>query len=111
MQEALEAVVLMLSPIVPHITHTLWQALGHTEAVIDCRWPTVDEAAREQTTVTLVVQVNGKRRGQIEVPVNAAKETIEETALANGNVQKFTSSMTIRRVIVVPGRLVNVVAR
>ncbi len=111
MQEALEAVVLMLSPIVPHITHALWQALGHTEAVIDCAWPTVDEAALEQETMNLVVQVNGKRRGQIEVPINAANEKIEETALANDNVQKFIDGKTIRKIIVVPGRLVNVVAQ
>jgi leucyl-tRNA synthetase len=111
MQEALEAVVLMLSPMVPHIAHSLWQVLGHAQPVIDCGWPTVDEAALEQEDMSLVVQVNGKRRGQIEVPVDAANEKIEETALANENVQKFIDGKTVRKIIVVPGRLVNVVAR
>jgi leucyl-tRNA synthetase len=77
MQEALESVVLMLSPIVPHITHTLWHALGHEQAVIECSWPDVDEAALVQESIDLVVQVNGKVRGRISVAADAGKEDIE----------------------------------
>src|SRR5690606_1342656 len=66
-QEALEAIVLMLAPMVPHACHALWQALGHTGTVADARWPTVDDSALARDTVALVVQVNGKLRGEIEV--------------------------------------------
>ena len=108
-QEALEAVVLMLAPIVPHIAHALWQALGHAEAVVDCPWPQVDEAALVKDSLTLAVQVNGKLRGQVEVPAGAEQTVIEEAALANENVQRFVEGKTVRKIIVVPGRLVNVV--
>ncbi|MDX5332453.1 MAG: leucine--tRNA ligase [Gammaproteobacteria bacterium] len=109
MQEALEAVVLMLSPIIPHVCHVLWQALGHADAVIDARWPAVDESALVSDSIELVVQVNGKLRANIQVPAAASKEQIEEAALANENVQRFLEDKTVRKIIVVPGRLVNVV--
>ncbi len=109
-QEILEAVTLMLAPIVPHITHVLWNALGHKDAVVTHAWPKVDEGALVRDTVELVVQVNGKVRGHVEVASNATKEDIEKTALACENVQRFTEAKTIRKIIVVPGRLVNVVA-
>jgi leucyl-tRNA synthetase len=108
-REALEAVVLMLSPMVPHICHALWQALGHETAPIDERWPDVDEAALELDLVELVVQVNGKLRGRVSVPADAARDAIEALALADANVQRFVDSKEIRKVIVVPGRLVNIV--
>jgi leucyl-tRNA synthetase len=111
MQEALEAVVLMLSPIVPHITHSLWQSLGHTGPVIDSPWPAVDETALEQKTISLVIQVNGKRRGQISVAAESDRAKIEEVALANENVQRYLEGKTLRKIIVVPGRLVNVVVQ
>ncbi len=109
-QEALEAIVLMLSPIVPHITHALWQALGHDEAVVDARWPEADEAALVQDTIEIVFQVNGKVRGKMEIPADLPREEVEKLALANPNVQKFIDGKTVRKVIVVPGRLVNIVA-
>ncbi|MEN8129487.1 MAG: leucine--tRNA ligase [Pseudomonadota bacterium] len=110
MQEALEAIVLMLSPIVPHIAHSLWKALGHHRTpVIDSPWPTVDKAAQEQKSITLVVQVNGKRRAQISVPAQSDRPKIEQAALTNENVQRFMEGKTLRKIIVVPGRLVNVV--
>jgi leucyl-tRNA synthetase len=109
-QEALEAVVLMLSPIVPHITHELWQVLGGSEAVINTPWPEVDESALVQDSLQMVVQVNGKRRGEIEVPVDAQNDAIEAQALADDNVQRFVADKTVRKVIVVPGRLINIVA-
>jgi len=110
LREALEAVVLMLSPITPHIAHTLWQALGHDEAVVDAPWPVADEAAMAQDTIELVFQVNGKLRGRLEVPVDLPKDEVEKLALADSNVRKYTEGKTIRKVIVVPGRLVNIVA-
>ncbi|MEZ5537779.1 MAG: leucine--tRNA ligase [Thiolinea sp.] len=110
-QEALEFIVLMLSPVAPHACHALWQALGHTDqAVIDAGWPEVDEAALVQNTLELIVQVNGKVRGKVQVEAGADDETIKQTALANNNVQRFIAEATVRKVIVVKGRLVNIVA-
>ncbi|MGK0149985.1 leucine--tRNA ligase [Pseudomonas putida] len=110
LQEGLEAVTLLLAPITPHISHELWQQLGHQQAVIDASWPAVDEAALVQDTVTLVVQVNGKLRGQVEMPAAASREEIEAAARSNENVLRFIDGLTIRKVIVVPGKLVNIVA-
>lgn len=110
LQEGLEAVTLLLAPITPHISHELWQQLGHQQAVIDASWPVVDEAALVQDTVTLVVQVNGKLRGQVEMPAAASREEIEAAARSNENVLRFIDGLTIRKVIVVPGKLVNIVA-
>ncbi|WP_417780684.1 leucine--tRNA ligase [Stutzerimonas xanthomarina] len=110
LQEGLETVALLLAPITPHICHELWQQLGHSGSIIDAQWPTVDESALVQDSLTLVVQVNGKLRGQIEVPASATREEVEATARANENVVRFTEGLTIRKVIVVPGKLVNIVA-
>ncbi len=109
MQEALETVVVLLSPIVPHVCHVLWQALGHGTAVIDTPWPQVDESALARDRIELVVQVNGKLRGRIAVAPDADRASLEQTALADENVQRFTEGKTVRKVIVVPGKLVNVV--
>jgi len=108
-REALEALVATLSPITPHICHALWQALGHPEPVIDARWPEADPAALKADMVTLVVQVNGKLRGRIEVPADAGNDAVAESALADPNVQKFIGGQTIRKRVVVPGKLVNFV--
>ncbi len=109
-QEALEASVLLLSPIVPHAAHALWRALGHEQAVIDAPWPTVDESALVKDTLEMVVQVNGKVRAKLTVPANADKESVEALAREEPNVVRFTEGKTIRKVIVVPGKLVNIVA-
>jgi leucyl-tRNA synthetase len=109
MQEALEAVVLMLSPIVPHITHALWYSLGHQQAVVDCRWPAVDGSALVQASVALVVQVNGKVRGRIDVAPDASRDVIEAAVIDEENVQKYIADKAVRKIIVVPGKLVNVV--
>jgi len=108
-QEALEVVVLVLAPMIPHACHELWQALGHAGAVIDERWPQVDPAALAQDTVEIVVQVNGKLRGRVSVRAQADEETLRQAALADPNVRKFVGAGTVRKVIVVPGKLVNVV--
>ncbi len=107
--EALEAVVLMMSPMVPHICHALWAALGHQTALVDVAWPTVDEAALESDLVEIVVQVNGKLRGRISVAADADNGTIGSQALADPNVQRFVAGKEVRKTIVVPGRLVNIV--
>ena len=110
-QEALEACVLLLSPIAPHITHSLWQSLGHDNAVIDQPWPQADEAAMVKDEIQIIVQVNGKLRARIDVPADASREQIEEIAIADANVQRFTEDKTIVKIIVVPGKLVNVVVK
>ncbi|MGK9046130.1 leucine--tRNA ligase [Stutzerimonas chloritidismutans] len=110
LQEGLETVALLLAPITPHISHELWQRLGKQGAIIDAQWPKVDESALVQDSLTLVVQVNGKLRGQIEVPAAATREEVEAAARGNENVLRFTEGLTIRKVIVVPGKLVNIVA-
>jgi leucyl-tRNA synthetase len=109
MQEALDIAVLTLSPIIPHVTHAMWRELGHRTALIDETWPAVDTAALEQSTIELVVQVNGKLRARISVAADADERSVRDAALADPNVQKFVGSAAIRKVIVVPGKLVNVV--
>lgn len=109
MQEALEAAVLLLSPIVPHICHELWAELGHAEACIDVPWPLADEQAREQDRIEIVVQVNGKLRARVSVAANAARDTVEQAALGDENVKRFVGDKPVRKLIVVPGKLVNVV--
>ncbi len=109
LQEAYEIVTVALSPIVPHVCHVLWQGLGGRGALIDAPWPAVDAAALAQDAVTMVVQVNGKLRGQISVALDASEETIRAAALAEESVQKFVGGATPRKVIIVPKKLVNVV--
>ena len=101
--------VKMLSPFAPHMTQALWEQLGETSLLCDAQWPVVDAAALVQDEIEMVVQVNGKLRGRIAVAVDASKDTIEALALADHNVQKFVEGHTIRKVIVVPKRLINVV--
>ncbi|MBT5387762.1 MAG: leucine--tRNA ligase [Porticoccaceae bacterium] len=108
--EALTSAVLLLAPIAPHICHRLWNLLGHSGAVADADWPTLDESALVRSSIEMVVQVNGKVRGKIQVAADAAKEAVEKLALDDSNVQRFTEGATIRKIIVVPGRLVNIVA-
>jgi leucyl-tRNA synthetase len=110
LHEGLETVTLLLAPITPHISHELWSRLGHADAVIDATWPVQDESALVQDSLTLVIQVNGKLRGQIEMPASASREEVEAAARINENVLRFIDGLTIRKVIVVPGKLVNIVA-
>ena len=108
--EALKAVVLMLNPIVPHICHGLWQALGGVGDILNTPWPDVDESALTRDSVEMVVQVNGKVRSRMDVPAGAAKDAVEALALEQDNVQRFIADLTVRKVIVVPEKLVNIVA-
>ncbi|OOG40914.1 leucine--tRNA ligase [Rhodanobacter sp. C05] len=109
--EALEAMVLLLNPVVPHISHALWQVLGHAETVLeDQPWPKADPAALVRDTVTLAVQINGKLRATIELAANASKDEAEAVARAQPQVLHFLEGMSVRKVIVVPGKIVNIVA-
>jgi leucyl-tRNA synthetase len=109
-REALESAVLMLAPIAPHMCHQLWNNLGHNEAIIDSPWPQVDESALVRNSLTLVVQVNSKVRDRMEVAASADKAEIEALAQQQENVKRFIADKTVRKIIVVPGKLVNIVA-
>ena len=109
-QEAVSAIVLLLAPIVPHMSHVLWNHLGHEGAVIDAAWPGYDESALVKDSIQIVVQVNGKLRAKLDVAADISKADMEAAAKADANVQKFTNGLTVRKVIVVPGKLVNIVA-
>jgi leucyl-tRNA synthetase len=108
--EALISAVLLLSPIAPHICHRLWSMLGNSGSITDASWPVLDKNALVRSSITLVLQVNGKVRGKIDVAADISKEDIEALALADANVQRFLQGNTIRKMIVVPGRLINIVA-
>ena len=110
-REGLGIVLRLLAPIAPHITHQLWRDLGFGEDILRAPWPEVDEAALRQDRIAYVVQVNGRVRGRIEVPAGADRETVERAALANANVQRFVGASQVRKIVLVPGKLVNVVAR
>jgi leucyl-tRNA synthetase len=109
-REAIEAAVILLAPVAPHICHSLWLALGHSSNVIDQAWPSVDKAALVKASVVVVIQVNGKVRSKLDVPNGISKEDMEALALNDSNVKKFTEGTTIRKVIVIPNKLVNIVA-
>jgi leucyl-tRNA synthetase len=110
-QESLQSIVLVLSPIVPHITHELWKMLGHSSLLLDQSWPGVDESALVKDSLQIIVQVNGKLRSKIEVPASADKSEIEQAAMADENVKRFTVDKQVVKVIVVPGKLVNIVVK
>ncbi len=108
-QEALEAVVLMLAPILPHVCHILWQRLGHAEPVDRAAWPGVDVQALEKDVVGMVVQVNGKKRATIRISTGMDHAGIEETALNHESILRFVENRKIIKVIIVPDRIVNIV--
>jgi leucyl-tRNA synthetase len=107
--EGLSILLRLLAPITPHIAHHLWREVGFGDDILLAPWPEPESAALEQDEVELVVQVNGKLRGSIRVPKAAARGEIESLALANANVQKFVAGQNVKKVVVVPGRLVNLV--
>ncbi|MEO8743577.1 MAG: class I tRNA ligase family protein, partial [Lysobacteraceae bacterium] len=109
--EGFSKLLRLLNPITPHFSHALWQQLGHAEELVDSlQWPVADLEALRRDSVTLAVQVNGKLRGTIEVAVDAARDFIEAAALADPNVAKFLTGQKVKKVIVVPGKIVNIVA-
>jgi leucyl-tRNA synthetase len=107
--EGLSILLRLLAPIAPHIAHHLWREVRLGEDILQAPWPEPDPAALEQDEVELVVQVNGKLRGSIRVPKQADKSAIERLAMANSNVQKFVAGQSVKKVVVVPGRLINLV--
>jgi leucyl-tRNA synthetase len=109
-RDAIETVILLISPFAPHIAEELWSELGHPESVLRARWPEVNERALERDVIEMVIQVNGKTRDKLHVPASASAESIEADVLALESVQKWLDGKTVRKVIVVPGRLVNVAA-
>jgi leucyl-tRNA synthetase len=101
--------VRMLAPITPHICHVLWRELGYGEDILEAPWPEADERALVVEEQEIVVQVNGKLRGSIRVPHGAARDVLEKAALENPAVRKFCDGKPPKKVVVVPGRLVNLV--
>ena len=110
MSSAVGTLLAVLSPIAPHICEELWQAIGHTALLIEQPWPAHDPSALVTDEVEIVIQVCGKLRGKLSVARDASNEDVERAALAEANVLKHIEGKTIRKVIVVPGKLVNVVA-
>ncbi len=108
--EGIAALLRLLSPIAPHICHTLWSELHFGDDVLDASWPQVDPAALQQSTIDMVIQVNGKVRAKMAIDADAGKDDIEAAALQQDNVEKFIDGKTVRKIIVVPGKLVNIVA-
>jgi leucyl-tRNA synthetase len=109
-REGLETVVRLIAPMMPHLAEELWRALGHETLVVDMPWPEADKALLVDETVTMAVQVNGKLRGTIELPRDAAREEVEAAALALPKVAAATTGKEVRKVVVVANRIVNVVA-
>ena len=110
MKEALDALVVMLAPVTPHLSEVLWQALGHQDDINFAPWPSFDEAALVETSILIVVQVNGKVRAKITVPADADEATVKAIAHQDENVTRFIAEKTIRKEIYVPGKLYNIVA-
>ena len=113
LRECLGILLRILYPVVPHLTHVLWKDMGYAKTLgplLDAPWPLVDEAALVQTEITLMLQINGKLRGDIRVPADAGKDQIEALALQSEPATKALNGGTPKKVIVVPGRLVNIVA-
>jgi leucyl-tRNA synthetase len=108
-QEVLEDIVLMLAPIIPHAAQELWNELGHADDIVMAVWPKVDESALQQDAIEMVVQVNGKLRGKFSVAATATKEQIEALVLADEHLQRYIDGKPIKKLIVVPQKLVNIV--
>ncbi|MCW8962803.1 MAG: leucine--tRNA ligase [Gammaproteobacteria bacterium] len=109
LNEGVSIILRLLAPIAPHATHYLWRELGYGDDILNADWPQVDVTALVQDSIEMVVQVKGKVRGKIQVPADADNTAVEAVALANENVQRFIDGASIRKVIVVPGKLVNIV--
>ena len=110
LREGLSIVLRLLAPIAPHVTHHLWRELGLGDDILAGGWPAVDAAALRRDDIEYVVQVNGKVRGKVQVPADAGRDAIEAAALANDNVRRFIGEGAVRKVVVVPNKLINVVA-
>lgn len=107
--EYVEGFVKLLAPVAPHLMEEIWQILGNDDTITYAAWPTYDESALVADTVTVAVQVNGKLRGQLDAAKDTDKDQLQQDALALANVQKFIAGKTVRKVIVVPNKIVNIV--
>ena len=110
-QEAIEIMVKCLSPVMPHVCHHLWFLLGGKNAVVDSQWPEVDESALIQERVQIIAQVNGKLRAKIMAPLDSDNQAVQEIALSDEKIVKFTMDKQIIKVIVVPNKLINIVVK
>jgi leucyl-tRNA synthetase len=108
-KETMETFLRLLTPYAPHIAEELWERLGHTELIAHTSWPTHDPEALKREEVTIVVQVNGKLRNRIQFPVDSSNADVEAAVLADEKIQGYIEGKTVRKVIVVPNRLVNIV--
>jgi leucyl-tRNA synthetase len=111
LREALEVLVLMLSPFTPHLCEELWERMGHTAGVGQQDWPTFDDSVAQADEIVIPVQVNGKLRGRLTVPADVSEEVLQEAALTEETVRAHTANKTILRVVVVKRKLVNIVVR
>jgi leucyl-tRNA synthetase len=110
LREGLSIALRLLAPIAPHVTHHLWRELGFGDDILGSTWPEVDPEALVQSTIDYVVQVNGKLRDTVKVPADADRAAVEAAALASENARRFIGEASVRKVIVVPNKLVNIVA-
>ena len=106
----MEGFVLMLSPMAPHICEELWQVLGHSESLAYAAWPIFNERYVQENTIEIPVQINGKIRARLTASVGATGKELEQAALADPRVQKHLEGVTLRKMVVVPGKLINIVA-
>ena len=110
-KEAIETVITLLAPICPHIAEELWKHLGKQDSIFKAPWPVYDPEAIVEDEITIVVQINGKLRSRLSVPADATQEDTKERVLSDGNTKKWTEGKEIKKVIVVPKKLVNIVVK
>ena len=108
-KQVAENYLLLLSPVAPHLAEELWEKLGHTESIFSARWPEYDPKILQEGEFTLVVQINGKLRARMQFPLNTPGKEIEKTVLADSKVRSFIEGKKLKRIIYVPGRLINLV--
>jgi leucyl-tRNA synthetase len=106
----MEAFVLMLSPLAPHLAEELWLAMGHTESLAEARWPDFEEQYTRDDMMEIPVQINGRVRARLLVSCSAGREELEQAALSDPKIRKHLENLVIRKVILVPNKLVNIVA-
>jgi leucyl-tRNA synthetase len=111
LSEALDNLVLLLSPFAPHACEQMWLDLGHPKSLVDERWPVADETAMRETSVEVAVQVNGKIRARVQVPSGADEEAHKTVALSDPAVKPHIDGKTLLKAVIVPGRLINLVVK
>jgi leucyl-tRNA synthetase len=105
----MEHFVLLLSPLAPHIAEELWQVLGHSGSLAYAPWPEFDETFTREDTIEMPIQINGRIRGRIIIPISASEEELNKAALSDPKVQKYLEGKTVRKIIFVPKKLINIV--